>query len=126
MRRLVCENRSAWLYFGLGEADAFSLALENISQRPTIALPQGNDAAARIFPMSLEAPIDAIGSRVGGANMAAKIRSVDLHSPIEPETLCLACERLSDLMGQNEGRFIGQASASRELERSYARKLVTA
>ena len=90
MRRLVCENRSAWPYFGLGEADAFSLAPEYISQRPTIALTQCNDTAARIFPMSLEAPIDAIGSRVGGANMAAKIRSVDLHSPIEPDTLCLA------------------------------------
>lgn len=113
VRRLVSHDHGAAGDPCFGEAHSLGFVLKNVRQRAPVALPEDNHATAFIPPVSSEAPVNAIGARVGRADVASDISAVDLHRPRENQAFCLARKGFPDLVREDECRLVGKPRASR-------------
>jgi len=74
---------------------------------PWVPNPKGHHNAARACLVLLEATINALGFLIVGADVAAKIRAVNLDMAFQHFTrLELMRNRLTQLVGQHEGCLV--------------------
>jgi len=112
MRRLVSDDSCAGCDPRLGKRHAVSLTPEYVRQDAPAALAQRNDAAPCFSAMCPQAPIDAVNPGIGRPDMAADVRSIDLHSRIQHEIPRLKAQRLPQLVGEHEGGLVGHVHAT--------------
>ncbi len=108
----------------LGKFDAFAFVSAHERKRAPLSLAKGNHNPALAGLMFRKTAIFSVGLEVGGSNVAPKIGTIDLNLTGERSVFLFAGESFTNLVNDDESRFVLHVQIASELKRADALRRV--